>query len=568
MIDRDAALKTADRFVRQGRLDAAIAEYVRLVDDQPHDWNSINALGDLYLRAGDREHAVAQFTKVADHLYVEGFLSKAAALYKKSLKITPNDDHILWRLSDVAARQGLVVDAKGYLRQLASQRRESGDVRGEGECLVRLGRFDDADTEEMLVGARAAQALNDRAQALTLLRSAAEALQASGRTAEALDVVAEAATLDPAAAGHDPDVLLALGHRQLTSGRSADARSTLTRALAIAPDRYPEVVRIAQEIVASGRPDIGYGCIEVAVDAALLESEFDRAAAMLEDFLSHGQSGDADAHARASGWRHVPALRKLAGICRDAGFHDRQRIAEAQLQLINEFATGESLESLSTTHQVHAEPPIVTEQDIDELSNGIDRAIAAAAASRTPAPGGAEAPPDLGNDVARGLQSPGARIDEPEEPSGGTPDLESIFEQLRAHARHTPEGRAGGDEYARGLEALQRDDIDGAIEHLKASARAPLFRFNASARLGRLYATRNELATAVDWLERAAESPAPTADAGVAVLYDLAFTLQRMDETARALAVLLEVEADSPGYRDVRDRIAQLSKVQSRSSRA
>ena len=41
-------------------------------------------------------------------------------------------------------------------------------------------------------------------------------------------------------------------------------------------------MRIAQEIVASGRLEIGYSCIEVAVDAALLESEFGRAAAMLE----------------------------------------------------------------------------------------------------------------------------------------------------------------------------------------------------------------------------------------------------------------------------------------------
>src|SRR5690348_4740967 len=60
-LDRDAALQTADKLLRQGKLADAIAEYVRLVEQQPSDWNSINALGDLYVRAGDGERAAARF---------------------------------------------------------------------------------------------------------------------------------------------------------------------------------------------------------------------------------------------------------------------------------------------------------------------------------------------------------------------------------------------------------------------------------------------------------------------------------------------------------------------------
>ena len=85
-IDREATLRQAERLKGQGRLDLAIAEYVRLVEDQPRDWNTINALGDLYLRAGDTDRAVAQFVLIADHLFGEGFFPKAAAVYKKALK--------------------------------------------------------------------------------------------------------------------------------------------------------------------------------------------------------------------------------------------------------------------------------------------------------------------------------------------------------------------------------------------------------------------------------------------------------------------------------------------------
>src|SRR6185503_10650689 len=61
---RDATLKKAEKLLRQGKLAGAIAEYVRLVEELPRDWNSINALGDLYVRAGDVDRAVAQFTAV------------------------------------------------------------------------------------------------------------------------------------------------------------------------------------------------------------------------------------------------------------------------------------------------------------------------------------------------------------------------------------------------------------------------------------------------------------------------------------------------------------------------
>jgi len=90
-IDRAEALKKAEKLLRQGRLDLAIAEYVRMVEDQPRDWNTRNALGDLYVRANQSDMAAAQYQQIADHLFTEGFLPKAAALYKKILKIKPDD---------------------------------------------------------------------------------------------------------------------------------------------------------------------------------------------------------------------------------------------------------------------------------------------------------------------------------------------------------------------------------------------------------------------------------------------------------------------------------------------
>ena len=36
--DREETLKKAEKLLRQGRLDGAIAEYVRVVEEHPRDW--------------------------------------------------------------------------------------------------------------------------------------------------------------------------------------------------------------------------------------------------------------------------------------------------------------------------------------------------------------------------------------------------------------------------------------------------------------------------------------------------------------------------------------------------
>ena len=63
--DREDALKKAEKFLRLGRLDAAIVEYQRIVDEVPNDWKTLNALGDLYLRANQPPRAVSLFERIA-----------------------------------------------------------------------------------------------------------------------------------------------------------------------------------------------------------------------------------------------------------------------------------------------------------------------------------------------------------------------------------------------------------------------------------------------------------------------------------------------------------------------
>lgn len=344
-LNRETTLKQAERLIRQGKLEGAIAEYVRLVEDQPRDWSAVNALGDLYLRAGDVQRAIEQFSKAADHHFDEGSLPKAAALYKKSLKAKKDDDHTLLRLADISARHGLLADARAYLRTLGRIRGERGDTRGAAECVIKLASLDEGDAEAKLTGARAAQSIGDAARAKALLIEAAGELTAAGRGDDATRALAEAAALDPSdaplrrrlareylssgqreralelltreTAGRDPELLYALGQKELAAGHDAEARAAFTTMMTIAPSRAADIARHANELTAAGNPDAAFACIEVLVDDAVLGADWNRGIAVLQQFLNQGPQ--------------IPALVRLVALAADGGRDDLLRDVEPRL---------------------------------------------------------------------------------------------------------------------------------------------------------------------------------------------------------------------------------------------
>jgi len=194
---REETLKTAEKLLKQGKMAAAIEEYVRLVDDKPDDWNTANTLGDLFVKAGQSDRAVEQFNRAADHLYGEGFFPRAAAVYKKALKIKAGDDHALWQLADIAGRNGLSLDARSHYNRLIQDRRAAGNEQGAVDCVIRLGQLADATVEAKTVAAGALLDRGEKKPAARLILGVADLHTKEGRGPEALIALREAAQLDP-----------------------------------------------------------------------------------------------------------------------------------------------------------------------------------------------------------------------------------------------------------------------------------------------------------------------------------------------------------------------------------
>jgi tetratricopeptide (TPR) repeat protein len=144
MSNREELTRQAEKCLRQGRMDEAIAQYQELAHLEPVDWGLVKLLADLLERSGQREGAARQFARWADHLFAEGFHSKAAALYKKVLKLEAFDEHALWQLGEVSVALKLRADARVAYQRVLEMRQRRGDAAGAALARERLAGLDAA----------------------------------------------------------------------------------------------------------------------------------------------------------------------------------------------------------------------------------------------------------------------------------------------------------------------------------------------------------------------------------------------------------------------------------------
>lgn len=674
--DREATLKNAEKAIKQGRVDAAIAEYVKVVEAHPRDWNTANALGDLYVRAKQTDKGVQQYTRIADHLAEEGFYPKALALYKKILKIKPDEEYAMLRSGDLAAKQGTLADAKVFFNQVAERRKARGDKKGATEIVIRLGTLDPEDIDARMRAAKLASEMGDTltalreyrevaakleqkekysdalvplqaayeldtsddqirgrlftaylsddpvaarkfAKGLDELRQVAEALEKAGKSDAALEVLGEVATADPSnlevraglalayvsrgdlekartylsadTAGTDPALWITLAEIELRTGRFAEGKAAVVQAMTLDRNQAQAAVVLGCKL-AESNGEAGYQAIDALADAALAEGDYAAAAVALHEFTTRVPS-------------HLVALMRLVEICVDGGLESTMYEAQAQLaeayldsgraleaRIISEdlvarepwnkdnldrfrralVALGEGDPDAIIAERLSGESPFLATEKMD-LNEGVTFDPA------PPPPPAPEVPPLAPPKTAKGkakaaAPESGIEIDltailsEPiETPAPPAPrSLDQVFRGIRDDSDRQSSEEAAAEQYRLALTYHEMGMPDDAIKALEGAARSPRQRFDAASMLGRLYLDRKDTAHAIEWLERAAEAPAPTADAGRALLYDLAQALEGVGEQARALAVFVELESESGGYRDVAGRIARLSKAQAR----
>lgn len=209
-----AKLKDTARTLEQkGQWKEALDAYERVVaatEGDEFDVGALNRIGDIHLRLGQPEAAVAAYDRAVTAYVDVGLYNNAIALCKKILRSVPDRNEVYLRLGQISATQGFVADARNNFLQYATAMKRAGNLDASFQALEEFADLSPGDVEVRRLLAEQLETHDRREKAVVQLRLLFSQLRALGKAAEAEEVREKILELDPDAevsdgAEADPD---------------------------------------------------------------------------------------------------------------------------------------------------------------------------------------------------------------------------------------------------------------------------------------------------------------------------------------------------------------------------
>jgi tetratricopeptide (TPR) repeat protein len=222
--NKQKVLASAEKYVQQGKLQNAIAEYEKVLKNDAKDLTVTNTVGDLYSRLGETEKATVCFKTVGDAYASQGFTVKAIAMYKKICKLQPSLESLL-KLAELYSQQGLFNDARAQYLQVAEEFLKAGQLDNAVRIFQKIVEMDPENSSMRVRLAEVYIRLGKKNDAWQIFSAAAESLRSKGSLSGAEEILQRMLTLDPGNAY----ALLMQGKNMLESGDAAGAVATLQK---------------------------------------------------------------------------------------------------------------------------------------------------------------------------------------------------------------------------------------------------------------------------------------------------------------------------------------------------
>jgi pilus assembly protein FimV len=222
--NKQKVLSTAEKYVQQGKMQNAIAEYEKVLKADPKDLTVTNTVGDLYSRLGEADKATNCFKAVGDAYANQGFTVKAIAMYKKISKLQPSLESVL-KLAELYTQQGLFNDARAQYLQVAEEFLKSGELDNAVRIFQKILEMDPENTTMRIRLAEVYVRLGKKNEAWQIFSAAAETLRAKGSLPAAEEVLQRMLTLDPG----NGYALLLQGRNLLEAGDAEAAIESLQK---------------------------------------------------------------------------------------------------------------------------------------------------------------------------------------------------------------------------------------------------------------------------------------------------------------------------------------------------
>src|ERR1700726_3683287 len=179
-------IDAAQKYLQQGKMPQAIAEYQHILKNEPKDQVTLMTLGDLFVRQGETFQALEYFERLATIFMNDGFTTKAIAIYKKVAKLAPEESRPLERLAELYVQQGVLSEARPLYLQLAEMQLKAGR---QPQAALLLRKLLEAEPENIRVQIRLAElqlSMGQKKDAIETFHSAMQRIFDQGDYAETI----------------------------------------------------------------------------------------------------------------------------------------------------------------------------------------------------------------------------------------------------------------------------------------------------------------------------------------------------------------------------------------------
>ena len=246
-IDRNKISKLAESHMAMGRVDRAIEEFLKLLEDKPDDHNLLNRVGDAYLQAGRIPEALDMFKKAGNGFERSGFNAKATAVLKKAHRIAVEDVDVAERLADLYRQTNLIKEAIQIHIEVAEICTRKGLLK---RALEEFAKVVDLDPKNLKNKVKLADLYNKegmKERAAGIYLEVAEALAMEQMHAEAGQILERAKAMV-----NTPQVFLTQSRLCVIQKDLAGAAEHLREGLALNP-RSPDLLDALAEVELQAR---------------------------------------------------------------------------------------------------------------------------------------------------------------------------------------------------------------------------------------------------------------------------------------------------------------------------
>ena len=249
-IDRSKIQKEANRLLSSGKVDRAIDEFQKLIEDNPKDYNTLNQIGDLSVQIGRVKEGVEIHKRLGSAYERDGFHARAAAIFQKVVRNAPEDIDAAQRLADLYRQMNRPVDSVRVHLQVAEHFQKQGLIK---RALEEFNKVVDLDPKNLKMKVKLADLYNKegmKERAAGIYLEVAESLAMEQMHGEANQILERAKSMIST-----PQVFLTQSRLGVIQGDYITAAQRLREGLTINPRNTELLEALAEIELRSGHPD-------------------------------------------------------------------------------------------------------------------------------------------------------------------------------------------------------------------------------------------------------------------------------------------------------------------------